>query len=78
MKISEITYDDETEIYTVTRVPKWWIESLFGLRSKIRTYKKINENYRFFDSTVYVDSSGEILGPMHYITEALDNWNRRF
>jgi hypothetical protein len=76
MKITNITQQDN--IYEVTKEPNI-IEKIFGFKTRIDKYKYIGRTYQSIPSIrVYVNQNGKILGPVHRMTDALENWRRRF
>lgn len=67
-----------TNIYEVTFKLNIF-KRMFGSGTITKEYKDTGNVYDHFSNiTVYIDKDGNVLGPFHKVTDALDCFKRRF
>lgn len=73
MKINKIEKDGT--IYKVYFVPNWF-EKLFKIKPKEKEYKESDQHYIITGNSVYVDKTGNELGPFNRIAKAIDKYQK--
>lgn len=75
MRITNIEYDNG--VYSITFNP-CFIERVFGMKEKIKKYKKRGDVFLLSGRDVIINQNGEKLRSDNVVTIAINNWDNSF
>ena len=75
--MGKINIKKEGQIYTVTNIPNA-IRTWLGEKPTVRKYKElVDQTYKNAPNVlVFLDDTGDLIGPFHEITKILENFKR--
>ena len=75
--MAKISIEKEGQIYTVTTIPNP-IRTWLGEEPTVRKYKElVDQTYKNSPNVlVFLDDTGDVIGPFHEITKILQNHKR--